>query len=157
MDKRKDTLAAIDILCAKYGARKGRFMSWGTKVEGLWFDAHPDKTWRPSKQKGCCGYWVPAKTNKAGRAVAEELAVIKLPQDEGLAADLGCKPFFTDFINGRQFCSSVSVNEVGGVFYLEAAKFAPPDLKKFGEGMTEIKRGEYYTAIDTKPKTATGA
>lgn len=156
-DKRKDALVAIDIMCAKYGARKGRFMSWGSKVEGLWFDARPDKAWRPAKAKGCHGYWVPAKTNKIGRLIAEELKVFSLPQDEELAVALGCPPFFTDFEDGGQYCASVSVNERGGVFYLESAKYAPPDMQKFGEGMVKIERGEYYTAIDAKPKTATGA
>jgi len=158
VDKRKAVKVELDAFCTKYGARPGRFMSCGWAVEGLWFETRPSTAWRPSKLKGMHGYYVPAKTNKAGRAILEELKAFRLPQDEELAVEgLGCRPFFFDLSTGGQFCASCAVNEVGGVFYLETAKFAPPKLDKFGDGIVPIERGEYYTAIDTKPKTAAGA
>ncbi len=146
----------IDNLCAKYGARKGRYMSFGTKVEGLWFDKNPGKAWRASKQKGCHGYYVPKKTNKEGREIIAELEWVTLVSGEELAKDMGCQTFFTDFETGGQYMANMGITEVGGVFYAESAKYAPPALSKFGDGIVQIERGEYYTAIDAKKKTATG-
>lgn len=153
VQERKTALATIDALCEKYGARKGRYASFGWTVEGLWFGTSPGQAWRPMKSKGMHGYYRPAKTNKAGRAILEELKPIRLPQDEELANKLGCPAFFTDFDTGGQFCGSAGVNEVGGVFYLETAKYAPPAVAKFGDGIVKIERGEYFTALDAKSKT----
>lgn len=154
----KDTKAMeekVAAICTKYSAVKGRYLSCGWAVEGLYFITRPGVGWRAAGGKGHQGYYTPSKTSKLGREILAELQTIKIPQPEELAVKLGCRPFFMAE-DGGQYCGSVAINLVGGVFYLEGSQVNMPRGEKFGDGMVRIERADYYAAIDKKDAPANG-
>lgn len=137
----------INELAQKYHAQKERYQGLGSKVIGLYFGLFTvPNGWKKTKSLGYC---IPNKRNKLGKEIAEELNKINLPSTEQLAIDLGCRPFFTDFDDGRKYCANITIFEHNNIMYLESNKWCQPDTKKYPE-IISIMGSEWHKASEEK-------
>jgi hypothetical protein len=142
---RQATLAAVDALATRVGAVKGRSVTMGNRVQGLYFRTNPDKkVWKTVK--GCPGYFEPRTASEDGKKLAEELKAMNLPTAEDLAKALGCEMFFRD-LSGNHYVAAVGSSLRDGAYYLEAATRIKKELL---DGNEQISRGVYYLAVDGK-------
>lgn len=150
--ERDAAVAQVEAAIAKYGATPGRWLSYGTQVQGLHFRSAPPG-W--VTRKSCMGYYVPNKKTAVGREARALLDDIKIPPTEELAVNLGCEPFFTDLDDGQMYCANVSVFAHGGTFYLQCCKWCRPqrqlpqaDLASYG--IRFIEASEWHKADEDR-------
>lgn len=142
-DAHAAAIASVDALARKYKAAPGRRLSRGSSVEGFFFGAAAPEGWKATRH---IGYFTPGR-GKAGMAIAKELKAIRIPVQETLAVDLGCKPFFHDFDDGGNYCASCAVFMFAGAFYLQTSKWCPP---KIMSGIEEIPASEWHKADEDR-------
>jgi hypothetical protein len=110
----EDFWAKIRAICEELHAKPNCCSSIGWAVTGLKPLGAVPKGWRMSKQSP--GFMIPDKTKKAGKEWAEKLKLLKLPQTEDLAHDLGFPPFFHSFAG--HFCTNVGYRFVDGAYLI---------------------------------------
>ena len=147
--RRDAAVAAANIIAKEIGAVPDRFLTCGTRVEGLHrpysvIAAAPG--WRPAGKK-FPGYIKPNTRNAAGKAFKTRLDAIHWETGESLAGELKLPPFFGGFLNG--FCSAVGCIMRSGVFYLEFPASLARHIVK-GPGVDMIQEWEYVKARDQK-------
>jgi len=150
--KRDTAVAQVEAAIAKYGATPGRWLSYGTQVQGLHFRSAPSG-W--VTRKSCLGYYIPNKKTAVGKEALACLNAIDIPATEKLAVDLGCEPFFTDLDDGQMYCANVSVFAYAGTFYLQCCKWCRPkrnlpqaDLASYG--IRFIEASEWHKADEDR-------
>lgn len=138
---------AADVLASEVGAVHGRYLQYGTRLEGFYRMGTTPKGWSPAGKK-FPGYIKPNRRNKIGEAFARRMDAIEVPLGEKFAHLLGFPPFF-HASNGGGYCSAASLHARGGVFFIDFP--ASPSLHlKTTEGVEEIKEWEFLKAMEEK-------
>lgn len=145
--KHQEEIRKLNSIIEKYRAVKDRYSSCGPQIVSLYFGlfSNAPSGWVPTKN----GYFKPNKRTKLGKAIFEELDIIRLPSTEKLAIDLGCRPFFTDFDDGKQYCANIDIFQSKNIIYLESHKWCQPDTKKYPE-IQSILGSEWHKASEEK-------